>query len=175
MIMKAKSNSAYLELLDPSIVFFSTAETIKENIRMSQKSPESFIDLEPKSLNLSISSGPFGPKKYFLQNDDNDVSIELPKESFDQLSLTKLSAIEQGQLLRINLSQLKKPEKGGLRFGTIPRSTGEDTCVVCLNKDKQIMLEPCNHVCLCEVCSKKIIKECPICKQKITSRKKVYL
>lgn len=49
-----------------------------------------------------------------------------------------------------------------------PKSTKEDMlCCVCKERPKCVLLQDCNHVCLCVTCSRKILKKskkCPICR-----------
>ena len=47
-------------------------------------------------------------------------------------------------------------------------------CVICLEEDKCILLMPCKHVCCCEGCSNDVNK-CPICRNKIESKIKIFL
>lgn len=49
-----------------------------------------------------------------------------------------------------------------------------DDCIICFIEKKNMLLEPCNHICSCEKCSKDL-KNCPICRTLITSSKKVYI
>ena len=60
---------------------------------------------------------------------------------------------------------------------TMPPSIGDDiivTCVVCMNNTKNMMINPCNHVCLCEECCVNLT-ECPICRGRVGIIVKVYL
>lgn len=41
-------------------------------------------------------------------------------------------------------------------------------CCVCINRKKNIILWPCKHVCVCDVCMKNNITNCPICRERIT-------
>ena len=54
----------------------------------------------------------------------------------------------------------------------------EDTkiiCSVCYDAAITLLLEPCNHICICHVCYDLLVKkECPICKTEISATKKVY-
>jgi hypothetical protein len=49
----------------------------------------------------------------------------------------------------------------------------EITCIICLDKDPVIMLAPCMHQCLCDVCVREIMerddqqKNCPVCREEI--------
>ncbi|KAL7540832.1 hypothetical protein ACHAXR_010746 [Thalassiosira sp. AJA248-18] len=59
-------------------------------------------------------------------------------------------------------------------------STAEDErlCVVCEDGKKEILLLPCNHMCLCKNCADtclfKTIKQCPMCRGKITGSTPVF-
>ena len=48
-------------------------------------------------------------------------------------------------------------------------------CCVCLSDTKNILLQPCNHLCVCESCKPNVGDECPICRTIIQSTIKVYL
>jgi hypothetical protein len=51
---------------------------------------------------------------------------------------------------------------------------GEDNwkteCVICMERVRDIVLYPCKHFCLCVQCSENVFK-CPLCKQRIQTRK----
>jgi hypothetical protein len=48
-------------------------------------------------------------------------------------------------------------------------------CSICYDATINLMLEPCNHICICELCYNSLItKECPICKTEISTTKKVF-
>lgn len=48
-------------------------------------------------------------------------------------------------------------------------------CVVCMTKKKTCISEPCNHVSCCIACARVVKLECPICKVKIKSIKRIFL
>jgi hypothetical protein len=48
-------------------------------------------------------------------------------------------------------------------------------CSICYDSSITLLLEPCNHICICQLCYHSLIKnECPICKTPISSTKKIY-
>jgi len=54
----------------------------------------------------------------------------------------------------------------------------EKLCVVCLEAEKNHLFIPCGHMCVCEKCSCEVIKtkaNCPVCREKIQSKIRVYL
>lgn len=48
-----------------------------------------------------------------------------------------------------------------------------DTCVVCLDRRSEILLRPCNHFNLCEVCSRSL-NQCPTCRGAIQDKIKPF-
>lgn len=50
----------------------------------------------------------------------------------------------------------------------------DNKCCVCLDNTKCILFIPCNHVCCCQTCSDYTIN-CPICREIIQEKKKVFL
>ena len=43
-------------------------------------------------------------------------------------------------------------------------------CVVCMEREKKVLLLPCKHVCMCKVCSDEIVAgsaQCPVCREHI--------
>lgn len=46
-------------------------------------------------------------------------------------------------------------------------------CVICLDNPRDAIIEPCLHMCVCQVCSQ-IIRNCPICRAGITNITRVY-
>jgi hypothetical protein len=49
-------------------------------------------------------------------------------------------------------------------------------CVICLEKEKCILLLPCGHLCLCESCSgNSSLRDCPICRKRIGIKQRAYL
>lgn len=48
-------------------------------------------------------------------------------------------------------------------------------CSICYDGSINLLLEPCNHICICELCYNSLIeKKCPICKTRILITKKVF-
>ena len=47
-------------------------------------------------------------------------------------------------------------------------------CVVCLEISRQVVLLPCRHLCLCEVCSRDV-QVCPVCRGHVTDKMSVFM
>eukprot|EP00758_Cryptobia_borreli_P009407 Tbor_TRINITY_DN5477_c0_g6::TRINITY_DN5477_c0_g6_i1::g.25434::m.25434 len=50
------------------------------------------------------------------------------------------------------------------------------TCCICYDKSVTMLLQPCNHVCLCEDCANLLTStaSCPLCREEIKSKSKVF-
>lgn len=48
-------------------------------------------------------------------------------------------------------------------------------CIVCMLNPREIILVPCNHVCLCEDCAEIIGTVCPFCNKNIQRKMVAYL
>jgi len=47
-------------------------------------------------------------------------------------------------------------------------------CKVCIEEITNALLEPCNHLCVCEGCANRLTN-CPICRAKIENVKKIFI
>lgn len=47
-------------------------------------------------------------------------------------------------------------------------------CTICKDRKKNVLIEPCRHICVCEECNA-LVTTCPLCRVAKTSSKKVYL
>lgn len=56
---------------------------------------------------------------------------------------------------------------------TKPNTTEENVCVICRDEQKNVVLMPCRHLCLCITCSGSI-RTCPLCRKPIRNILSVY-
>jgi len=55
-----------------------------------------------------------------------------------------------------------------------PPDCGTACCICCVERPRSRVFEPCMHVCACDACSA-LLDACPICKQEILARRRVYI
>lgn len=51
-------------------------------------------------------------------------------------------------------------------------TANEEFCLICFTNGINTMIQPCNHMCLCEECAqlmKNKTESCPLCRQRIVS------
>lgn len=61
------------------------------------------------------------------------------------------------------------------RINSLERQLDSVTkCVACLTEDKDTILLPCNHLCVCSACAQRV-RTCPVCRARIQDRRKSYL
>jgi hypothetical protein len=52
------------------------------------------------------------------------------------------------------------------------KSEFKRTCTICYENEIKVLLKPCNHLCVCSNCSKKI-DNCPMCRENIFAKEEV--
>jgi hypothetical protein len=50
----------------------------------------------------------------------------------------------------------------------------DDTCVCCKKEKKNVLMVPCRHNVVCQVCAEEMV-ECPLCKRAIEEKIKIYI
>eukprot|EP00741_Cyanophora_paradoxa_P021038 tig00021326_g20307.t1 len=53
------------------------------------------------------------------------------------------------------------------------RETERKACKICLDRSAGVAFNPCGHIVSCDTCSTRL-RECPMCRQRIVSRLRVY-
>ena len=76
------------------------------------------------------------------------------------------SSTKEAEALRKRLQMLDKARER--------RSAEIKVCLICLDNDLEVILEPCFHVVMCYRCSDQL-RYCPVCRTTILSKKKVFL
>ena len=61
---------------------------------------------------------------------------------------------------------------GRIQQAAAEKRAEEKQCVVCMDKEKDVALDPCGHR-VCAVCSQSL-DECPTCRQNIAGRIRLY-
>ena len=59
--------------------------------------------------------------------------------------------------------------------GDADGSGGGRTCAVCLTEDSVMLMRPCNHLCACETCSRRLAgRACVLCRRPVRSMERVF-
>lgn len=107
----------------------------------------------------------------FLKEVDIDlitsIIFELRNNVFD-----KHKVEDTGRLIDLDEDlTIKRIKKDIEREKNINKECDDDdnTCCVCYERERTIILLPCSHMCLCSTCSMKLKdKICPLCRKEIT-------
>lgn len=67
----------------------------------------------------------------------------------------------------------KKKIKKKIVHEDIETNNEEEQCCICMTNKKIMAFVPCGHMCTCYNCSEKV-KECPLCKENIETKMKIY-
>ena len=54
------------------------------------------------------------------------------------------------------------------------KKKGKKLCVICMENQILILIKPCCHMCLCQICSFKV-DSCPICRKLISMKEKINM
>jgi len=64
-------------------------------------------------------------------------------------------------------------------FEQVEREREDKLCVICQDREKCIMILPCRHLCVCQVCQRPLLQQqpvtCPICRRAVRQTIKAYL
>lgn len=121
---------------------------------------------------------------YELNKSLRQISNELAKKSADILlykgdkaAINTLSLPHCKQLdqeLRVVLSEISK-RKEYLISEALQSQAEQRLCVICAEREKTVVLLPCRHLCLCDVCSSyDSMVNCPLCRKDIDHKISVY-
>ena len=79
---------------------------------------------------------------------------------------------QQSQLQQPPLQSRPSHEKEVIDLCEEDTFSGDDLllCVVCMERERNILLLPCAHLCVCQMCSKNMLSDCPICRSDIVNR-----
>lgn len=172
LIVDALEKCRKIAIINADNVFITSQEDIKNMLSIVE--PEcSFIEIDPKKVTLSFSG--FGSyRKYFIKFSTDESRIELSKNVYKDMKQKRILALASNKILRIDSNKLNGDKGCTALITVIFNDLESNKCVVCLNAKKEIMITPCNHICLCEECAKKIEKNCPVCRTQISGRNKVF-
>ncbi|TNJ26586.1 Ankyrin repeat protein 2 [Giardia muris] len=114
-----------------------------------------------------------------LARENSDLSTQLTKKSLELQSVTRVPPpILSGDGYTLDeLMQLKENLTMSLGVITSAQAVLQTTsCVVCKAAPKNVVLHPCNHLCICEDCSVAMMGQpCPLCRTSVTEVHKIFL
>ena len=54
-------------------------------------------------------------------------------------------------------------------------SSGSRECAICLTEPSVMLMKPCNHVCACQTCARRLVRHpCVMCRRMVTKVERVY-
>jgi len=128
---------------------FEQCDSFKEKRKLYDSLPDTFHHLYPKFI---VPDGDKCLLNYLAIDDDKEVILSLKIGGYLSSDSQPISVFKE--------EKDKEPKM---------------ICSVCYDGAITLLLEPCNHICICEKCYDSLIeKDCPICKTKISATKKVF-
>lgn len=110
-------------------------------------------------------------KANFIQNTRKDII---------NAYITQKGAMMKKKYSHFTIAHVRAPPSTGLHFGyDTETDISELQCVICTVNKKAILLEACDHVCVCAGCMKHLYdspkRVCPVCREGITKWRRVYI
>lgn len=103
--------------------------------------------------------------KILLSNEYNKIINDLYKENNEY----------SNEILKLNNKILYLEREIKKQYSQM-KQVDNFICNICLDNFKNILLEPCNHLCCCDNCYyNSSITECPLCRKDILATRKVFL
>jgi len=106
LIHHAKSTGRDIELLNPAVINFCSAESIRDNFFIGAPFVGNIV-LDPDLLKLYIENND-DDKKYFFKFQEQSEEFEISEKMYDALARAKVTAALNAKPLTINLSAIQK-------------------------------------------------------------------
>jgi hypothetical protein len=99
--------------------------------------------------------------------------LEVQQLRGERDALRALSAAELAELAETLMESLQRVQRAHQhRF---EQRMDEQLCVVCLSDRKNVVLQPCNHLTMCENCFHKCSSTCPQCRCRVEIHLVIYM
>lgn len=98
---------------------------------------------------------------------------ELRKMQGDRESLRLLSSADLTALSENLMDSLARVQREHQR--RFEQYVDEQLCVACLSERKNVVLQPCNHLTMCETCFNQCNDYCPQCRSEVRGHLVIYL
>lgn len=132
---------------------------------------------------------------FYDENDRNFIENSFSEEVFngvlsrihspDSLPVPRAFPGEDMTLLSNPHTSIKKiegPRSAPISEESKKTSSVDSSCCICLMNPKNVVLMPCRHLCLCDMCANELtstsnfsIHECPLCRTRVDQRLHVYI
>ena len=158
-----KNNCLNLKCLDN----IQKLKLLKEKYKNLEKT---YFDFELKGTKKCEEYNDLLLKKQNYLNKYEKLYLIYNKHQINDLDYYELKNLEAKIISTLNNFKIIKNKK--LKEKTKGNMFGKKNCVVCFENEINILLKPCNHLCTCEKCTKKI-DSCPMCRKKIKEINKI--
>ena len=100
------------------------------------------------------------------------------RQIHEQIFMQKKAQIDKQDEIKEEIRQIAKKAQFHVNFDQEKRDPDKirnvAKCVICLDNEVTIALQPCGHICACYGCSEKLQKECPICRTTFKTTLRIY-
>ena len=105
--------------------------------------------------------------------------IKKKLDLYEQYDLNEVNNIHEISKLEFNILEVivkvsKYKEKLVEEHLEKQKKKGQKLCVICMENPILILIKPCCHMCLCQICSLRV-QNCPICRKFISIKEKINI
>lgn len=147
--------------LKPNYYIINTVEQLEQalGIELEERQRRSLTNRTLRSQQQTVDAILFGNAPFILQFD-----FIQPQEEERPVVREPVNEIWES---RLSEKKRKRDDEND------EEDADEVTCIICLDEYPTVMLAPCQHQCLCEICAREVLersdvkKQCPVCRTEI--------
>ena len=149
-------------------------EIIRDSVRIADAKVDMLKD-QNTTLLAELSATTAEVSSLLLERDELQATADRlcgRPSALEGITLEECTDLER--LLKFSLESLEA-RKATLIKEALGQQKEQRLCVVCQASEKSVVLLPCRHMCLCDVCSThEQLTHCPLCRRPIAHRISVY-
>lgn len=150
-----------------------------ENEVLASKISQMALDLEKQRQAVLALERDCESKDRDLKTSENESTL-LKKENSILNQRIKLLTGRSEEINSMPLKDLRKVYKQlqdgmyEMKKAMEQRTTTSHICIACQERERNIVLLPCKHLCLCSACSPAVRDKCPLCRTEIQEHLKIF-
>merc|ERR1712183_570675 len=136
---------------------------------MGKANRASEVRLDETLQTLTAQSERFAAQDVVVERLSQEIwQLKGEREALRSLAPAELSILAETLMEALQRVQRTHQQK-------LEQRMDEQLCIACLTERKNVVLQPCNHVTLCEGCFRKCSSVCPQCRCRVEDHLVIYM
>lgn len=176
IFLEAREQNGLIVFKSQDSIFLATAKAINSSFSIHVPS-HTLVTFEPNAIVLKNSM--MNKKSLTINTKGISNTYNINDNLYRRLKTVRIAATSDNKVVQIDFDKLclkkdwSEQECQDIVTVVPPKIAVSKECVICMHKQANILLKPCNHLSCCDECSKSL-SDCAICRKSITSKEKVY-